>query len=229
VENEGPRKVLQSDAVTDSGEIREATRSRLGSFGDAEFLVAGTLQTYQLSQESKNAGIDADLLFRESQAQAIDATGGVYSAERIFENLKPKDTDRVEIELWLFDVKTAKRIALTTIQGVPGDSGEVIGGMFGQQLASVSGELKTPMQRALRGSAIKAVNWIAEQGEKFRTQPQSEPPPSTQKKSSRPSRQGSKPSTTKIVPDGENNPGSISPAATGGPTGDTPPKRQWGK
>jgi curli biogenesis system outer membrane secretion channel CsgG len=236
VENEGPRKVLQSDAVTDSGEIRKATRSRLGSFGDAEFLVAGTLQTYQLSQESKNAGIDADLLFRESQAQAIDATGGMDSAKGIFENLKPKDTDRVEIELWLFDVKTAKRIALITIQGVSGDSGEVIGGMFGQQLASVSGEPKTPMQRALRGSAIKAVNWIAEQGEKFRTQAQSESPPSTQKKPSHRSRprskldgEGSKPSTTGLSPDGESNPGSIPPAGTGGPTGDTPPKRQWGK
>jgi len=244
VENEGQRKVLQSDAVTDSGAIKEAIRSRLGSFGEAEFLVAGTLQTYQLSQESKNAGIDADLLFRESQARTIDATGAVDTAKRVFENLRPKDTDRVEIDLWLFDAKTAKRIAFTTIQGVPGDLGEAIGGMFGQQLAAVSGEMKTPMQRALRGSAIKAVNWIAEQGEKFRMQSKSEPSPATQKNPSRPSRsgskpevKGSKPSTTKVLRDGENNPGASAPASTGEPTGNSPPsgepsvpsKRQWGK
>ncbi|MBI3797874.1 MAG: hypothetical protein HY268_13015 [Deltaproteobacteria bacterium] len=236
VENEGPRKVLQRDAVTDSGEIREAARSRLGSLSGAEFLVAGTLQTYQLSAESKNVGIDADLFFRESQARATDATEGVDTAKRVFENLKPQDTDRVELELWLFDVKTGKRIALTTIAGIPGDSGGVIGGMFGQQLAAVSGEMKTPMQRALRGSAIKAVNWIAEQGERFRLQPKSEPPPSTQKKPSpasrsgpKPDGQGAKPSTTRIPRDGENKPGSSAPEGAGEPTGDTPAKRQWGK
>lgn len=176
LENEGQRKVLTSDALTDSGEIKTAILSRLGSISDAEFLVAGALQIYRLSQESKNAGVDADLLFRESRANTINVAGIVGVAKKVFENLKPKDTDLVDIDLWLFDTRTGKRIAFTNIQGIPSDSGTAIGGRFGQQLASVSGELTTPMQRALRGSAIEAVNWIAEQGEKFRLLPLEAPP-----------------------------------------------------
>jgi curli biogenesis system outer membrane secretion channel CsgG len=176
LENEGQRKVLQSDALTGLGEVRATVWSRLGAMGEAEFLVAGTLLTYQLSQESKNAGIDADPIFRESQARTIEAAGIVDTAKKVFDNLKPKDIDRVEMDLWLFDTKTGKRIALTTIQGTPDDSGGVIGGRFGQQLAAVSGEMKTPMQQALRGGAIKAANWIAERGEGFRLLPPSPPP-----------------------------------------------------
>lgn len=251
LENEGPRKVLTSDTLTNSGEIQTAIWRRLGSLSDAEFLVAGALQIYQLSQESKNAGIDADLLFRESQASSINVNGIVDTAKTIFENLKPKDTDLVDIDLWLFDAKTGKRIALTSIQGIPSDSGTAIGGRFGQQLASVSGELRTPMQQALRGGAIEAANWIAEEGERFRLQPQPKSPPPTQVRRRKPSPPRPEPEdreesvSTPKEPDspenktqgGDSSPGepSAPPDSTPSPTpqpqewGQPPAKEQWGQ
>jgi curli biogenesis system outer membrane secretion channel CsgG len=251
LENEGPRKVLTSDTLTDLEEIKTAIWLRLGSLSDAEFLLAGTLQIYRLSQESKNAGIDADLLFRESQASTINVAGIVDTAKKVFENLKPKDTDLVGIDLWLFDAKTGKRIALTDIQGIPSDSGDVIGGMFGQQLASVSGEMKTPMQQALRGSAIKAANWIAEQEERFRLQPEFASPPPTQGRRRKPLPTRPKPedrderSSTTKEPDSAKNddqgrdsslaeppaPSDSTPSPTPQPPewGQPPPKSQWGR
>jgi len=245
-ENDGERKFLSSDTVTNAGAIQRAVLDRLGSLGDAEFLVAGALQLYQLSQESKNAGIDADLLFRESQANTVNVDGIVNTAKRIFTNLKPKDTDLVDMDLWLFDARTGRRIASTNIQGIPSDFSAASGGKFGQQLVAVSGELKTPMQQALRGGAIEAVHWIEEKGEQFRKEPKFEPTvpkpqrtprPTTTKKSddtekppgstaptdaAEPPKEGSA-NQPPVSPD----PGSSSPPPSQG--GNPPSKKQWGQ
>ena len=153
VNNAGSRQVLQREVLTDSGEIKGSVRERLGSLGDAGFLIAGAMMTYQLSKESKNAGIEADLLFRESQAKTVSVDGILDIARKAFENLKPVGQDRLVLELWLFDAKTGRRLATTKIEGTPSDSSEV---------------LATPMQQAVRGGAIKAVNWIADTGAAFR-------------------------------------------------------------
>ena len=153
VNNTGPRQVLQRETLTDTGAIKESVRDRLGIPGDAEFLLAGSITTYQLSKESKKNGVEADPLFRESQARMINVDGIVDIAKKVFEGLKPVNQDRVALELWLFDAKTGKRIAITRIEGTPSDSGET---------------LATPMQQAVRGSATKAVNWIADTQTAFR-------------------------------------------------------------
>lgn len=249
LDNDGPREVLTSNTLTNSGEVQPAIWSRLGSLGDAEFLVAGALQIYRLSEESKDAGVESDLLFRESQANIINVDGIADTAKKVFENLRPKDTDLVGIELWLFDTKTGRMITFTDIQGIPSDAGSIIGGSFGQQLDSLSGELKTPMQRALRGGAIEAVNWIAEQGEQFRLEPKFESPPSTQRrrrKSLRPEPEDREERSPALKePDtaenndqgGELSPGEppVSPDSPPSPEsspkqwGQPPAKKQWGQ
>ena len=138
--NTGPREVLQRDDLTDSGEISEPVRERLGYLGEAEFLIAGSLTTYQLSKKSKNAGVEADLLFREPQARMVNVDGIVDIAKKVFEGLKPVNQDRIALELWLFDAKTGRRLATTKIEGTPSDSSEV---------------MATSMQQAVRGSATK--------------------------------------------------------------------------
>jgi len=145
VTNTGQRDVLQRENVTDSGEIKGPIRDRLGSLSDAEFLIAGALTSYQLSKKSKNAGVEADLLFREQQARAVNVDGIEDIAKRVFEGLKAGSQDRVALELWLFDAKTGRRLASTKIQGTPSDSGEV---------------MTTAMQQAVHGSTLKAVAWI---------------------------------------------------------------------
>jgi curli biogenesis system outer membrane secretion channel CsgG len=146
VTNSGPREVLQRGILAENGDIGESIRNRLGSLGDAEFIIAGAFTTYRLSKDSKKAGVDADLLFRESQAQTVSIAKNVELAKRIFGALRPGGIDRIEYELWLYDAKTGRRIALTSIEGIPSDSSET---------------LATPMQQALRGSVAKAVDWIS--------------------------------------------------------------------
>ena len=181
IDNPGPRKVLWSRAVSRSGMISALAKQRFGSLGEAEFLVGGAITRYDLSEESKTAGIDADLFFRESQAIAIDIP--VTRAREFFTALPTTaqdqaEIDRVAIELWLFDAKTGQRFARTWLEGSSNDSVTAIGGLFGPYLAGLSEPLPhTPMQRALRAITIKAVNWIAQQGLAFRAQPPSAPVP----------------------------------------------------
>ena len=175
-DNAGPRKVLWSRAITRSGQISRTAKRRFGSLGDAEFLLGGALTHYELSEESKAAGIKADLFFRESQARAINVP--VEIARKSFTDRPTRAQDRVAIELWLFDAKTGQRIATTKLEGSPNDSGEAIGGLFGKFFAATpDSEMQTPMQRALRACAIKAVNWLSEQGLAFRAQPPPTPAP----------------------------------------------------
>lgn len=181
IENPGPRKVLWSRAVSRSGMISTTAKRRFGSLGEAEFLVGGAITRYDLSEESKAAGIDADLFFREAQATAINVP--IARAQEVFAAQPSVAQDRVALELWLFDAKTGQRIATTWLEGSPNDSATVIGGLFGQYLASLPvPALQTPMQRALRASTIKAVNWIAQQGLAFRAQPPPAPVPRVQRR-----------------------------------------------
>jgi len=182
VANTGPREVLRRGTLTSTGDISDRVKDRLGSFGDAELLVAGALTTYQLSKETKNAGVDADLLFRESQARAVALDGIVDTARKVFGNLKSTGPDRVALELWLFDARTGKRIARTTIEGTPNDSGDTIGGPFGQKLATATTETATPMQRALRGGAIKSANWVTDTHAAFRAGTLVSPPVAEKKR-----------------------------------------------
>ena len=168
VNNTGPREVLLRRTFTPSGEINREVKEHLGSLADAELIVAGALTTYQLSRESKNTGIEADPVFRETQVSTVALDGIGDTAKRVFGNLKSAGSDRVVFEMWLFDAKTGKLIARTSVEGTPGDSGETIGGLFGQKLATAASETATPMQRALRGGTIKAVNWIADTQAAFR-------------------------------------------------------------
>ena len=153
--NSGPREVLQRETLTDTGEIKKPIRERLGSLGDAEFLIAGVITSYQLSKESKNAGVEADLFFREAQAKTVNVEGSaiVEMAKKEFEGLKVVSQDRVALELWLFEAKTGKRLATTKIEGTPSDSGE---------------KLATSMQQAVRGATTKAVSWMGETERTFR-------------------------------------------------------------
>ena len=151
--NSGSREVLQRDTLTDSGEIKRPVRERLGSLRDAELLLAGTITTYQLSRKSKNAGVEADLFFCEPQAQTIDVDDIVDIARKTFEGLKPVSQDRIALELWLFDARTGKRLAITKIEGTPSDSTE---------------EMETAMQQAVQGTTIKVANWIGGTERAFR-------------------------------------------------------------
>jgi curli biogenesis system outer membrane secretion channel CsgG len=161
VTNTGSREVLQRDNVTDSGEIKKPIRDRLGSLGDAEFLIAGALTTYQLSKKSKNAGVEADLFFRPQQARTVNVDRIDDIAKRVFEKLKAGSQDRVALELWLFDAKTGRRLASTKIQGTPSDSSEV---------------MTTAMQQAVHGSTLKAVDWITNTEVAFRAGTLAVPP-----------------------------------------------------
>jgi hypothetical protein len=153
VNNSGPREVLQRGVLTAAGDISERVKERLGSLGDAELIVAGALTAYQLSKESKNAGLEADLLFRETQAEAIALDGIVETAKRTFNNIKAAGLDRVTVELWLFDAKTGKRLAATRVEGTQGDATEL---------------MVTPMQQAVHGVVSKSLAWLGETEKAFR-------------------------------------------------------------
>jgi curli biogenesis system outer membrane secretion channel CsgG len=148
LDNSGPRKVLWSRALTPSGEIKKEARERLGSLGDAEFLVAGALTSYQLSQESKAASIDADQFLREPQAKATGVSAS--AAGKVFGALPAASQDRVVVELRLIDAKTNKMIDNTLAECTSSDFGKGIDGTFGRQLVAASESTRTPMQRAVR-------------------------------------------------------------------------------
>jgi hypothetical protein len=90
------------------------------------------------------------------------------AAGKVFGTLPAVSQDRVVIELRLIDATTNNMIDRTIAECTSSDFGEGIDGMFGQQLVAASESMRTPMQRAVRACAIKAVNWIADKGVAYR-------------------------------------------------------------
>jgi len=146
----------------------EAKTVRVGNLEKAEFLIHGTVTTYQLGQESAAAGVGADPLLGISSVNVGSVTAN--SAERTFTTLSSTEQDRVEMALHLIDVKTGKIINETRVESSPQDFSPSLDGIFGPELFNTSVSMQTPMQKAVRASVIRAVNWIADNCLEYRKQ-----------------------------------------------------------
>lgn len=146
----------------------ESRTVRVGNLEGAEFLIYGTVTTYQLSQESTGAGVSADPLLGIFSSNTGNLTAN--SAERTFTALTSAEQDRVGMAIHLIDVKTGKIINETQVEGLPQDFSPSLDGLFGPELFTASSPMQTPMQKAVRVSVIKAVNWIADNCLEYRKQ-----------------------------------------------------------
>ena len=162
------------------------TSVRIANIEGAEFLLSGSVTKYLPSQDSLTAGIERDPLLgafssdtNETMAQSANTAFGAFIAA---------PEDRVAITIGLIDAKSGRLISETTITTTAQDLGPSLEGIFGPELLGMSGELATPMQKAVRANTIQAVNWIADNCLAYRKQlaenpPSPEPPKPLKKKS----------------------------------------------
>jgi curli biogenesis system outer membrane secretion channel CsgG len=148
---------------------------RIDTIEGAEFLLSGSVTKYLPSQESLSAGVEHDPLLGAFSSD-INATM-IQAAGATFATFTPTPEDRVEISLHLIDAKSGRLVSETTIEAAPQDLGSSLEGLFGPELLNLSGELSTPLQKAVRANNIKAVNWIADNCLAYRKQLAENPPP----------------------------------------------------
>lgn len=148
---------------------------RIDTIEGAEFLLSGSITKYTLSQGSLSAGVERDPLLGAFSSDTNDTM--VKAAETTFATFTPTPEDRVEISLHLIDAKSGRLVSETTIEAVAQDLGPSLEGLFGPELLNLSGELSTPLRKAVRAANIKAVNWIADNCLAYRKQLAENPPP----------------------------------------------------
>jgi len=151
------------------------TSVRIGNIEGAEFLLSGSVTKYLPSQESLSAGVERDPLLGAFSSDTNETL--VQSAGATFATFTPAPEDRVEISLHLIDAKSGRLVSETTIEAGAQDLDSSLEGIFGPELLSLSGELPTPLQKAVRANNIKAVNWIADNCLAYRKQLAENPPP----------------------------------------------------
>jgi curli biogenesis system outer membrane secretion channel CsgG len=71
--------------------------------------------------------------------------------------------DHIAMNIHLVDLNTNGIIASTTIEATPKDLGAAMNLLFGgrSRIADVGGQMKTPMQKAIRACMTKAAVWAA--------------------------------------------------------------------
>lgn len=154
---------------------KKQTSVRIGNIEGAEFLLSGSVTKYLPSQESLSAGVERDPLLGAFSSDTNETL--VQSAGATFATFTPAPEDRVEISLHLIDAKSGRLIGETAIETMAQDLGSSLKGIFGPELLNLSGELPTPLQKAVRANNIKAVNWIAANCLAYRKQLAENPPP----------------------------------------------------
>jgi curli biogenesis system outer membrane secretion channel CsgG len=166
----------QTERSVRSKRANAPTSVRIANIEGAEFLLSGTVTKYLPSQESILAGIESDPLL---SAFSIDASATVArSATTTFGAFTAAPEDRVATTLRLIDAKSGRLVSETTLETTAQDLGPSLEGIFGPELLEMSGELPTPMQKAVRANTIQAVNWIANNCLAYRKQLAENPPPS---------------------------------------------------
>ena len=148
---------------------------RIDTIEGAEFLLSGSITKYLPSQDSLSAGVERDPLLGAFSSDTNETM--VKAAGTTFATFTPAPEDRVEISLHLIDAKSGRLVSETTIEAVAQDLGPSLEGLFGPELLNLSGELSTPLQKAVRATNIKAVNWVAANCLAYRKQLAENPPP----------------------------------------------------
>lgn len=168
----------------------KASAVRIDTIEGAEFLLSGSVTKYLPSQESLSAGVERDPLLgafsSDTNATMVRAAGATFAT------FTPAPEDRVEISLHLIDAKSGLLVSETTIEAAPQDLSSSLEGLFGPELLNLSGELPTPLQKAVRANNIKAVNWIADNCLAYRKQLAENPPPEPPKPLEKKSRKKAK-------------------------------------
>lgn len=152
----------------------QSSAVRIDTIEGAEFLLSGSVIKYLASQESLSTGVERDPLLNAFSWNANETM--VQAAQATFAAFTPTPEDRVAISLHLIDAKNARLVSETTIEAVAQDLRSSLGGLFGAALLKQSGELSTPLQKAVRATNIKAVNWIADNCLAYRKQLAENPP-----------------------------------------------------
>ena len=152
------------------------TSVRIGNIEGAEFLFSGSVTKYLLSQDSISAGIARDPLLGAFSSDTNAALA--RSATTAFDAFTAAPEDQVVITLRLIDANSGRLISETTVTTTAQNLGPSLEGIFGPELLAISGDLPTPIQKAVRANTIQAANWIAENCLAYRKQLAENPPPS---------------------------------------------------
>jgi len=156
-------------ALTQTGVFTVVRTTETGGSMDpntpvAQYLMEGAVTEYEPSQASVAGGYGWGI---ERVTQISDPTvspGNVFS-----QILAPNaiggmfQQDHIAMNIHVVDLSTNVVIASTTVEAAPKDLGAAMNLLFGgrSRVADVGGQMKTPMQKAIRACMAKAAVWAA--------------------------------------------------------------------
>ena len=143
----------------------------------AQYLMEGAVTEYEPSQASIAGGYGWGIPTRRNVPVRISdptvSSGNVFS-----QILAPNaiggmfQQDHIAMNIHLVDLSTNVIIASTTVEATPKDLGVAMNLLFGggSRIADVGGQMKTPMQKAIRACMAKSAVWAANTVASARTQ-----------------------------------------------------------
>ncbi|KPJ55039.1 hypothetical protein AMJ47_01975 [Parcubacteria bacterium DG_72] len=152
-------------ALTQTGAftvLRDATVS------SPQYFIEGAVTEYEPSQASIAGGYGWGIPTRRRAPLRI--SDPTVSAGNVFSQILAPNAiggmfqqDHMAMSIHLIDVSTNTIIASTTVEARPRDLGVATNLLFGggSRIADVGGQLKTPMQKAIRACMAKAAVWAA--------------------------------------------------------------------
>ena len=141
------------------------TGRRTGSVNPmARYLIEGAVTEYEPSQASVAGGYGWGIRNLRRVSDPTVSPGNVFS-----QVLAPNaiggmfQQDHIAMNIHLVDLNTNGIISSTTVEATPKDLGAAMNLLFGggSRIADVGGQMKTPMQKAIRACMAKAAAWAA--------------------------------------------------------------------
>jgi len=161
VETQDPPK---ESAAKTNGENTTASRS-------AQVEVSGILLGYVLSPASVANGVKDDPLLGELQADpAVEST-----FQQLAKRAEKTNEDKISLQLRLMDAQARSEINAIAFHCTPEDWESPLKGWFDDALRSAVSLPQTPIQRATRACLIKAVNWVGDQYDSWKKNPEQFP------------------------------------------------------
>jgi hypothetical protein len=150
---------------------RENSGKNLEETGAAQVEISGTLLEYDLSPASVAGGIKEDPLLRGLQGDlSADST-----FQRLSERAEKINEDKIAIELRLMDAQARNEINAIAFHCAPEDWESPLKGRFDDPLRQSMVQPQTPIQRATQACLLKVVNWVGDQYDSWKKNPEKYP------------------------------------------------------
>jgi curli biogenesis system outer membrane secretion channel CsgG len=159
---------MRDQLITSLTQTGAFTVLRDSTGASPQYLIEGAVTEYEPSQASVAGGYGWGIPTRRRRPLRI--SDPTVSAGNVFSQILAPNAiggmfqqDHIAMNIHIVDCGTNAIIASTTVEATPKDLGVATNLLFGRgsRIADVGGQMKTPMQKAIRACMAKAAVWAA--------------------------------------------------------------------